>query len=79
MTDNTCNGWKNRETWLVSVWFAPETKADLEYIRDSLEEDLSELPNGCLRDMICLSDVNWRELEEALDPEMDEEEGGDDE
>ena len=39
MTDNTYNGWTNRETWLVGLWFNPETKSDIHCINwDELRE-----------------------------------------
>ncbi len=36
--DNTYNGWTNRATWLVNVWFNPESKADVQSAREQLEE-----------------------------------------
>lgn len=74
MTDNTYNGWTNRATWLVNVWGNPETRADVEYLRDSLEDQLNELPDGILKDMIDLSEIDWEELASACDPETDDEE-----
>ena len=60
-----CNGWSNRETWLVNLWFNPGSKADLEYVREHLEEELDKIESGVLKDMIDLGAINWRELEEA--------------
>jgi hypothetical protein len=68
----TYNGWKNRETWLVFIWYNPESRADLLYAREDLERQVEELPNGPLRDMIDLSLIDWRELEEAMDEEDEE-------
>jgi len=34
------NGWSNRETWLVNLWYNPETKSDIDYIEETLESDL---------------------------------------
>ena len=65
------NGWSNRETWLINVWFNPETKADLEMIKERLEEDLEAIPDY-LKDFIDDGIIDWNELEEALDPEEEE-------
>lgn len=56
------NGWSNRETWLVNVWWDPESRADVEYIREALEAQYDEMPSGVLKDMVDLSLVNWQEL-----------------
>lgn len=60
------NGWANRETWLVNVWFEPETKSDLDAIRERLEEEVDDLPIY-LADFINLGAIDWRELAEHLD------------
>lgn len=75
--DRTYNGWSNRATWLVNVWGNPETRADVEYLRESLEDQLNELPDGILKDMIDLSEIDWEELASACDPETDGEEESD--
>ena len=68
MTDTTYNGWKNKETWLVNIWYMdhmPEHFADVEqYHVEPCEleetvvyiaeesEALSSLPAGLLSDFI---------------------------
>jgi len=59
---NTYNGWTNRETWLVNVWFNPESKDDVEFARSMLEEQYDDLPNGPLKDMVDINAINWDEL-----------------
>jgi len=61
------NGWTNRETWLVNVWFNPECEADVDFAKDTLEEAEDKLreTSPCLFDMCYLSEVNWDELREA--------------
>ncbi len=74
MADNTYNGWTNRATWLVNVWGNPESREDVESLRSMLEEQYDEMPNGILKDMLDLSDINWDELMEHFEEESEEEE-----
>lgn len=55
------NGWTNRATWLVNVWFNPESVSDVQMARETLESAIDELPDF-LRDFVD-ADVNWKELE----------------
>ena len=76
MNDTTYNGWKNKETWLVNVWYMDSMP---DYFRDSeqfhvepneLEESvkyiaeeceaLSQLPAGLLSDFISTC---WAEVD----------------
>lgn len=59
------NGWANRETWLVNIHFNPETKSDLNYIKETLEEQEEQL-SPFFRDFINLDAIDWEELEENL-------------
>jgi hypothetical protein len=73
MTRDTYNGWTNRETWLVNVWFNPESREDVESAREQLDEQYDAIPNGPLKDMLSLDDVNWEELLSQFDEEETEE------
>lgn len=69
------NGWTNRETWLVSVWFNPESKEDVQFAKNILEEQYDAMENGALKDMLNLGAINWNELESHFyDEESDEDE-----
>ena len=68
------NGWTNRETWLVNVWFNPESREDVEFARSYLEEQYDSIPDGVLKDMIALDEVNWNELLEHFEEEEEVEE-----
>lgn len=57
------NGWSNRETWVISIWFNPQTSIDVDAIRESVEAELDKLP-GWLRDLVS-EDINWDEIKEA--------------
>jgi hypothetical protein len=74
MSDNLYNGWRNRETWLVNVWFAPTTRDDVEFIKENLQDEYDAMPNGALKDMCAFSEIDWDELKEAVDDKEDEEE-----
>jgi hypothetical protein len=61
MTDCAYNGWTNRATWLVDVWFSPESRDDVELARDAIEEVEDNLPDF-MRDFLCTHEINWDEL-----------------
>jgi hypothetical protein len=73
MSKDTYNGWTNRATWLVNVWGNPESKADVQGLREMLEEQYEALPDGILKDMLDLSEINWDELESHFEDEESEE------
>lgn len=72
MTNTTYNGWSNRETWLINVWFNPESKADVEMAREQLESDIDQLPDY-LKDFINDGEIDWDELLAHFDDEESEE------
>ena len=70
----TYNGWTNRETWLVNLWFNPETKSDIDYIEETLENDFLEIIEkhalvNIYVDMIDFNCINWDELRAAQEDE----------
>jgi hypothetical protein len=84
MTDNTYNGWRNRETWLVNIWFGDmftETaqegdKWDADAIKDYIEEYVSEECNGLggfVGDLIDLSQIDWDTLAEHINEDFEAE------
>ena len=68
------NGWTNRETWLVNIWYEPESRADVEFAREDLEYQYDNLPNGPFKDMIDIMAINWDELLEHFEEETEEDE-----
>ena len=66
------NGWSNRETWLVNVWFDPESKEDVQLARSVIEERYDAMENGVLKDMISINSIDWNELESHFDDEENE-------
>ena len=71
MTNTKYNGWANRETWLINLWFNPESKADVEMARERLEYDLEKLP-AYLSDFINDEAIDWDELMAHFDDESEE-------
>lgn len=62
------NGWTNRETWLVNIWFGDfwETAEDVEASREQIETEIQALPNW-IQDFIYEDSINWDELKESVD------------
>ena len=63
------NGWRNRETWLINLWFEYENQEELDDIRSLLEEELDELRNKIpdyLVDLLgvnfVMNEIDWDEL-----------------
>lgn len=67
------DGWSNRETWLVNVWFDPESKEDVQFAKSILEEQYDAMENGALKDMLNFGAINWDELESHFDDEESDE------
>ena len=72
MSDNTYNGWTNRATWLVNVWFNPESLDDVQSARAAIEEAKDAMPDY-MRDFLCTDEINWDELEAHFTTEETEE------
>ena len=67
------NGWSNRETWLVNLWFSPESRDDVEMARETLTEEYDSL-SPVMKDFCGVDDVNWDELLSHFDEDEDEDE-----
>ena len=68
------NGWRNRETWLVNVWYNPVTKSDIDWIQEHLEDQYytSDALQGFWNDMIDFNAIDWDELRKAMEEEEEE-------
>jgi hypothetical protein len=65
------NGWTNRATWLINVWFNPESREDVQMARESFENACDQMPAFML-DFVD-QDINWSELEEHFEDEDEDE------
>ena len=68
---HTYNGWTNRETWLVNLWFNPESSEDVSAARETIENAVENLPNF-LKDFVDTESINWAELFHHFDNETEE-------
>ena len=69
-----CNGWTNRETWLVNLWFGDNFTSDAEdgiaitadYIRETVEQYIEHKIGAdwsdFIIDMMDLGAINYAEL-----------------
>lgn len=73
MADSNYNGWANRETWLVNVWFNPESREDVESARYVIKEAYDTLPDF-MRDFCDIGAIDWDELLSHFDEEDEEDE-----
>tara|TARA_R110000744_G_scaffold359608_1_gene466936 strand:+ start:892 stop:1101 length:210 start_codon:yes stop_codon:yes gene_type:complete len=67
---NGYNGWSNKETWLVNLWYNPETKSDIDYIEETLESDLIDKlgdASNIYMDFINFNLIDWDELRNNQD------------
>ncbi len=71
MSDTTYNGWTNRATWLVNVWFNPESLDDVQSARAAIEDAEDAMPDY-MRDFLCTDEINWAELEAHFEENEDE-------
>ena len=70
------NGWTNRETWLVNLWFGDhwteegDVQATRDYIEEMIDEQREKMPDWMV-DLCGLNhldnEINWHELEGHLD------------
>jgi hypothetical protein len=75
-----CNGWKNRETWLVNLWFGDNFAMDADdgveitadYIRDIVENYVDEIvpASSFIADMMDINAIDYDELARHYAPEM---------
>ena len=76
-----CNGWKNRETWLVNLWFRDSFAAMQDdgvritpdfieaEVTAYIEENLGAPRHGFIMDMMDLSAIDYDELASHYAPE----------
>ncbi len=70
------NGWTNRETWLVNIWFMDglEGRVTAGYLEEMVTEYVDSIvpASSFIADMMDLSCINWEELAESHNSGFDE-------
>jgi len=66
------NGWANRETWLIQLWFEPKTVDCINYLEDTLEDEFYEKMGGaCFHtDLINFGKIDWDELRQTIEADQ---------
>lgn len=65
------NGWSNFETWSIFVYFTPESKNDVDFAKDCVEEAFTDLP-GFLRPFVDVSRIDWDAIYASVEQDDDE-------
>ena len=87
MAEKTYNGFTNRETWLVNVFYREEIleegninliEGNLEYVKEAIQDRIdrhSALTGGIVQELICskeiVNKINWSELEDHYTKELE--------
>ena len=87
MTERTYNGFTNRETWLVNVFYRESIleegninliEGNLEYVKEAIQDRIdrhSALTGGIVQELICskeiVNKINWSELEDHYTKELE--------
>ena len=83
----TYNGFTNRETWLVNVFYRESIleegninliEGNLEYVKEAIQDRIdrhSALTGGIVQELICskeiVNKINWSELEDHYTKELE--------
>jgi len=61
--DERYNGWRNRETWLINLWFGDDDMS-IDEVKDYFFKGLEKCPYF-IQDFVYASSIDWDELAEA--------------
>ena len=85
MAERTYNGFTNRETWLVNVFYREQIldystsiESSLEFVKEEIQDRIdrhSALTSGIVQELICskeiVNNINWSELEDHYIKELE--------
>ena len=85
MAERTYNGFTNRETWLVNVFYREQIldystsiESSLEFVKEEIQDRIdrhSALTSGIVQELICskeiVNKINWSELEDHYTKELE--------
>jgi len=74
MSNSGYNGWSNRETWLINLWFSPVSVADVDCAQEQFEDAIDNCPDF-LHYFINGDRIDWDELRSNMEEEEEEEKG----
>lgn len=68
--ENTYNWRANRATRLVWMRYSPETLEDVEFAKQDIDEKYEEM-SWFMKDLIDISQIDWNEITENVQKELD--------
>ena len=70
------NGWRNRATWLVNLWYCPCSISEVDYLEETIQEEFNQMIHNTYgtdahfyTDLIDFTAIDWDELRDAMEDE----------
>lgn len=68
MENNTYNWRSNRATWLVWLWYSPETLDDVDFAQEDIGNKYEEM-DWFMKDLVRIDEIDWAEIRESVEKE----------